>query len=81
MHCDACHDASGPSAGLSLADEDIAYTNSLPFVTPGDAEGSYLVRKIRGDAGNRMPPSPYYDPMPDDDLQVIKDWINTGAER
>jgi hypothetical protein len=36
---------------------------------------------MRGDAdiyGQPMPPPPY-DLVPASDLQVIKDWINTGA--
>jgi hypothetical protein len=54
----------------------------MPMVIVGDAENSYLVQKIRGDdgiSGNPMPPPSSYDPLPAGDLQVIKDWINTGA--
>lgn len=49
-----------------------------PAVIPGDAENSLLAQKIAGthEKGAIMPPS---GKMPEAEIQVILDWIATGA--
>lgn len=48
-------------------------------VIPGDAQGSYLVKKLEGrhTIGARMPA--LYDPRPQSEIDVIRTWIDEGA--
>ena len=50
------------------------------LVIPGDSEGSYLMAKVRGDAGivgDRMPSTGSM--LPEDKLQLLATWIDAGA--
>ena len=52
----------------------------LDLVVPGDAENSYLVHKIEGRASivrDRMPP--LGDPLTEEEIAAIRDWIDAGA--
>ena len=81
-NCTMCH---GGTNGLFLD----SYTNVMagnsnngPVIIAGDAGNSILVQKISGTAnfGDRMPSnSPTYFDSHQDELQLIKDWINEGA--
>jgi hypothetical protein len=83
----SCH-GSSESAGLSLVPSG-AYDNlvninstemsSLKRVLPGDAENSYLVIKLEGrqTIGARMPLNG--GALSSHNIQVIKTWINEGA--
>ena len=82
-NCTGCH---GISGGLNLT----SYANVMdgnstngPIIIAGDADNSILVQKISGTAGfgDRMPASsPSYFDSHQDELQLIKDWINEGAQ-
>ncbi len=89
--CTGCHGGSAPSAGMSL-EPGQAYASlvnhasgekpSLMRVLPGDPENSYLVQKLRGDAGIvglRMPRNgpPY---LTDAEIELVKQWIQAGAQ-
>ena len=83
-----CHDATA-QAGLvlvagaargNLANVPSSQQPALSRVEPGDAEASYLVRKVRGDAGitgARMPISGA--PLSQAQIDGIIQWINDGA--
>lgn len=84
-----CHAAGSGAGGMVLSAGD-AFGNivgvpssqqpSLNRIQPGDADASYLVRKIRGDAGisgGRMPLN--RTPLTDSQIQTIVDWVNQGA--
>jgi hypothetical protein len=79
--CGGCHGGGSPAAGLELSPEGAydALMASPGMVVPGDPDGSYLVQKMRGDAGI------YGDPMPptagatDTQVGVVVDWIADGA--
>ena len=85
--CSFCHVGAGAPQGLRL-DEANAYNNlvdvpamevGLLRVRPFDPDNSYLVQKIEGTAsvGAQMPfGGP---PLPDEDIQLIRDWIAAGA--
>jgi hypothetical protein len=90
-HCTVCHSGGSASAGLNL-EAGNAYENLVNRasseksgavrVIPGDAENSYLVQKLRGDAnivGLRMPRNgpPY---LTDDQINLVKQWIQDGAK-
>jgi len=84
-----CHDSISAQAGLVLA-SGLARANlvgvpssqqpALMRVAPGDAEQSYLLRKVRGDdsiTGARMPISAA--PLTQAQLDGLAAWINAGA--
>ena len=80
-HCNACHDSESPASGVDLGSSDAAYTTLTEGYISGDAESAYLIKKMRGDDeiyGDPMPPPPY-DLVSASDLEIIKDWITTGA--
>ena len=81
---------SGPSAhaGLDLSEGmshaalvDVPSTQTaLDLVEPGNAENSYLLHKLEGRMGivqDRMPPRG--DPLTEEEIAAIRDWINAGA--
>jgi ubiquinol-cytochrome c reductase cytochrome b subunit len=75
--CIACHgnfggwDASSYTSILGTGDH-------APVVIPGDPENSFLAQKMVGThtIGDIMPPSGL---LPEDEIQVILDWIEEGA--
>ncbi|MCZ6853165.1 MAG: CHRD domain-containing protein [Gammaproteobacteria bacterium] len=81
-----CHAGVGAPFGLDLS-AGLAYGNlvnidsgqnpSIKRVEPGDADNSYLVQKLEGNAGARMPLNQPALPMTQ--IQMVRDWINTGA--
>jgi len=90
-----CHASAGAAAGLDLSSSTASYealigvspTNTLAAlngwarVLPGDADRSFLIRKLEGPGpgeGSAMPSAaqmldPYY-------LALIRAWIDEGAE-
>jgi len=82
----ACHGTG--QGGLVMSSAAGAYTNLVNVaspttgevrVIPGNANDSYLVKKLEGrqSAGNRMPVGGQ---LSDTDLTNIKNWINQGAK-
>jgi Ca2+-binding RTX toxin-like protein len=86
--CDQCHSGSGAPQGLQL-DASNSYADlvnvasqevpSLMRVEPGDPDNSYLVQKVEGTAavGGRMPLGG--SKLPDDEIDLIRQWISEGA--
>lgn len=86
--CAACHNDRSPGSGVSfqkgsgydylvnVASEELP---SMPRVTPGDIENSYLAHKILGThedvggSGSKMPPSGR---LRDNEVEAILAWIN-----
>jgi hypothetical protein len=87
--CTACHIGAAAPLGLRL-DEDNSYAllvgvasvqqPALQRVEPGNPNDSYLVRKLEGTAGvgGRMPLDGA--PLPQADIDVIRQWIIDGAQ-
>jgi mono/diheme cytochrome c family protein len=75
--CSMCHGQSG-GWNASSYDEVINSGDNAPVVVPGDVDASLLAHKILGtqDEGKIMPPT---GKMPDDEVQLILDWIAAGA--
>lgn len=88
--CIACHAGSAAPQGLILS-ENFSYDaivniqsnqqTNLDLVEPGQPEESYLIHKIRGDAGitgGQMPRNgpPFLD---ESQIQTIVDWVSAGA--
>jgi len=75
--CIACHGSLG-GWDASSYDSVMESGNNAPVVIPGDAENSLLAQKMVGTqtVGNIMPPAGL---LPEDEIQVILDWIEEGA--
>jgi hypothetical protein len=84
----ACHSGASAAAGLDLkngAYEHLVNAKSMQVpskmrVVPGDPDASYLMEKltaVKPTVGQRMPPMS--DPIPDEELEAIRDWIAGGA--
>ena len=83
----SCH-LGGAPAGLAMANVDGAYNSLVDVpsssepefnrVTPGNADDSYLVRKVQGTAavGGQMPLGGELTMM---EQMMIADWVNQGA--
>ncbi len=85
-----CHSGSMPSADLDLSDAMTSYTELVGvestrlagrlLVIANDSANSYLVEKLGRNpaAGQQMPPGGR-PPVPDADIDVIRQWIDSGA--
>lgn len=76
-NCTRCHGSSHPT-GLDLRSYQsvLAGSNRGAVVIAGDADNSLLVRKIRGEAGGRMPRGAA--PLSAEDIATIAAWVNAG---
>ena len=81
-----CHTATSAAGGLRLDEAnsfgDIFNQNSTEapasiLIIPGDANNSYLVQKIEGSAGTRMPKD--LPALSTEKIQAVRDWVNNGA--
>jgi mono/diheme cytochrome c family protein len=76
-HCISCHGSFGGWDASSYASV-MESGNNAPVVIPSDAENSLLVQKMLGQQsiGSYMPPGGL---LPIDEIQVVIDWIDSGA--
>lgn len=88
-----CHEGANPAGNLSLVAEDAfdqlvnvapdieaARLAGMLRVAPGEPERSFLLAKVQEPPpgqGSRMPLTG--DPLPDDDMELIRRWIAGGA--
>ncbi len=90
--CGDCHGSERPKKGLDLS-QGKGYANlvnrqsvevpDLPLVKPGDAENSYLWHKLehRAKEGKGMPRGIFSSrKLPAEQLAVIREWIEQGAQ-
>lgn len=79
-YCAGCHNADDAEGGLSV--ETFAAMQkggeNGPLFLPGDAKSSRMIRLLTGAAEPRMPPEDNERPN-DDELQLLRDWIDAGA--
>jgi hypothetical protein len=54
-----------------------SYADIMNYVEPGNPEGSLLYRALIGDGMQKMPPG---NPLPDELVQTIHNWIDQGAK-
>jgi hypothetical protein len=87
-YCEQCHSGAGAPHGLRLdAANSYALLVGVPSdeqpsvlrVKAGDPNNSYLIRKLEGTAGTgeRMPAG--LPPLPQADINMIRQWITDGA--
>lgn len=83
-----CHGGGAPAANMSLEAEfvaaeiiGVASTQLADFkrVDPGNAEGSYLLKKVRGDSDIVSSQMPLGGVLSDDQIEMIREWIAGGA--
>lgn len=75
-----CHDR-GDVAGVDLSSQDRAYMSLLTKIVPGNPDGSVLWQRITpGSCTGTCEPMPLgREPIPDDQRQLIREWITAGA--
>ena len=84
--CWGCHSSriKAPDAGLLLDTPQNILNGTLygPVISKSDAKSSILVERIEMDPNKRgiMPPKGKGDPCSPQEIQIIKDWINEGAQ-
>lgn len=81
--CFACHGPDVAEGGLVLTDKDSVLSaeldSGLRAVVPGAVDDSELLRRIQStDVFERMPPDGK--PLTDDEVEIIRRWIEQGAE-
>jgi hypothetical protein len=86
--CEHCHSGANAPVGLRL-DAANSYASLVGVssverpgtlrVAPGDANNSYVIQKLEGTAGvgERMPAG--LPPLPQSDIDVVRQWIGEGA--
>jgi len=79
--CSGCHIDTGGAAGLDLSPEGAyaALMSRDELVVAGDPDGSYLVQKMRGDAGISGDPMPPTSGSSEAQITIVSDWISAGA--
>ena len=79
-HCVACHGGVKQAAGLSFVYRDQVLPPDGWVVTPGDADNSELIARLRhADADSHMPPAEHGPPVSDSELETLRRWIDQGA--
>ena len=79
--CVECHGPSQQMRGLRLDRRRDAMPNRVGAngarIIPGDSSASPVYRRLIAEAGSRMPPQ---EPLPPEQIRVLKAWIDQGAE-
>lgn len=81
-NCWKCHGEEGASGKLRLhtLQDVLKGGQSGPVVVPGDAAGSLLIRRVKGEVEGKKPMPPKGGPLPDGEIAVLAAWIAQGAE-
>ncbi len=76
--CAVCHSGDAASAGLHLDSGANALkgSDSGKVIIPGNSKDSLLVKRISDTTGNQMPPS---DMLTKEQIKIVSDWIDQGA--
>src|SRR5689334_11586215 len=79
QRCMECHGREPLMANLDLRTRDGALKGAKhgPVIVPGDAAASHLYRRL---IGEETPPMPLGGKLSDNEIALIRDWINSGAE-
>lgn len=80
-YCVECHGSNKPKAGVRLDSYDAILAKSRKqSVIPGEPEKSKLLMTMTGQA-KLMPPKKFSPRPTADEIEMIKDWIKTGAKK
>ena len=79
QRCAACHSPDKKSGGLDLTNFTALMQggSSGASIEPGDSDGSYLFMLVTHEEEPKMPPGG--NKIPDEELNVLKKWIDAGA--
>jgi mono/diheme cytochrome c family protein len=79
--CVMCHSAHGAGRGLRLDSYEATLAGGAngPVLVAGDAAGSELIRRLRGDSLPRMPFLSY--PLTPEQIDVLARWVQGGARQ
>lgn len=84
QNCAGCHGGVMKSAGVSfIYREEVlgAGDSGHPVAVPGDAAGSEMIRRVTAtDPIDRMPPPDHGPALSDEEVAVLKRWIDEGAQ-
>jgi hypothetical protein len=74
----SCHSDVARKAGVNLYNKDVGYDALVKrlFVVPSNQQASELMFLLRAQGTRRMPPD---FPLPEEDVQLIGQWITSGA--
>ncbi len=75
-YCVRCHRGSDPTGELNLLTQEVAYTNLICSVVPGNPDISQLYSRIIRTGEGRMPPG---EMIPPDQIEEVRTWISEGA--
>src|SRR5215213_8404890 len=77
-HCYSCHGPSQQLGGFRLDRRaDAMRGGSQADIGPGNADGSRLYHRVAGtNLGSQMPPA---GPLPSEQVDIIRQWIDEGA--
>ena len=81
-----CHAGAAPAAALSLEADRLAemidaasnQEEGAKLIDPGNPDGSYILRKVKGTGGGKQMPIGM-DPLTPEEIQMIVDWVAAGA--
>ena len=80
QNCYSCHGAEAQQSGLRLDLRQNALRGGDygPVITSGNSADSKLIKRlVNGDGGLQMPPT---GPLSDDEIGILRAWINQGAD-
>jgi uncharacterized membrane protein len=80
--CVTCHSGAKAKEELHLDSIEgfLKGSEDGAVVVPGNAAESRVLKHMRGDEGfKRMPPPPN-DPLTEEQIKMVEDWINAGAK-
>ncbi len=80
-HCFACHGPDGSNRQADLRLDQRQPAIDLQAITPGSLSKSKLISRIHSnDASEIMPPPETKKPLTTDQIQLLENWIEQGAE-
>ncbi|MDX1951734.1 MAG: SUMF1/EgtB/PvdO family nonheme iron enzyme [Verrucomicrobiota bacterium] len=81
--CVSCHQAGHDKGGLRLDTRDLAFKggDSGPTIIPGKSKESslYTLTTLPADHDDLMPPAKKGGPLPKEQQEMLRDWIDQGA--
>jgi mono/diheme cytochrome c family protein len=77
QHCFACHNNTDQKGDFSLETRESLLESGM--LEPGDPQGSHLLEMLVGSGGKRAAMPKDSDPLQAQDVQLIADWIKSGA--
>lgn len=79
--CLVCHSQGQSAENVSLESSDDLIKSHRNLVVPGEPEESTLLHSIMPDAENQMPPAQsFIENLDDEEIEIIKKWIENGAK-